>query len=93
MNDGQNPTRIPVSDLKQDVSATLKRVRKSKRPLIVTQRGKPAAVLLSVEVYQKGEQERDILRLLALGEREIAVGEGYDLDDVLAEADSLLSKA
>jgi prevent-host-death family protein len=89
----KNPARIPVSDLKQDASATLKRVRKSKRPLIVTQRGRPAAVLLSVDVYQKGEQEREILRLLALGERDITIGEGYDLDDVLAEADRLLSKA
>ena len=89
----KNPSQIPVSDLKQDASATLKRVRKSKRPLIVTQRGKPAAVLLSVDAYQKGEQERKILKLLALGEREIAIGKGYDLDDVLAEADTLLSKA
>jgi prevent-host-death family protein len=89
----KNPTRIPVTELKQDASATLKRVRKSKRPIIVTQRGKPAAVLLSVDAYQKGEQEREILRLLALGEREIAVGKGYDLDDVLAEADALLLKA
>jgi prevent-host-death family protein len=89
----KSPTRIPVSDLKQDASATLKRLRKSKRPLIVTQRGKRAAVLLSVDVYQKSEQEREILRLLALGEKEIAVGKGYDLDDILAEADALLSKA
>jgi hypothetical protein len=46
-----------------------------------------------MDVYQKGEQEREIPRLLALGEREFAVGKGYDLDDVLAEADALLSKA
>ena len=89
----KNPMKIPVSDLKQDASATLKRVRKSKRPLIVTQRGKPAAVLLSVKAYEKGEQERESLKLLALGETEIAVGKGCDLDDVLAEADALLSKA
>ena len=89
----KNPTKIPVSDLKQDASATLKRVRKSKGPLIVTQRGRPAAVMLSVDAYEKGKQEREILKLLALGEREIAVGKGFDLDDVLAEADELLSKA
>ena len=89
----KNPTKIPVSDLKQDASATLKRVRKSKAPLIVTQRGRPAAVMLSVDAYEKGKQEREILKLLALGEREIAAGKGFDLDDVLAEADELLSKA
>ena len=49
--------------------------------------------MLSVDAYQKGEREREILRVLALGEREIAVGKGYDLYDVLAEADALLSKA
>ncbi len=89
----KNPSKIPVSDLKQDASAALKRVRKSKAPLIVTQRGRPAAVMLSVDAYEKGKQEREILKLLALGEREIAAGKGFDLDDVLAEADELLSKA
>jgi prevent-host-death family protein len=89
----KNPAKIPVSDLRQDASATLERVRKSKRPLILTQGGKPAAVLLSVNAYEKGEQEREILKLLARGEREIAAGKGYDLDDVLAEGDALLSKA
>ena len=89
----KNPTKIPVSDLKQDASATLKRVKKSKGPLIVTQRGRPAAVMLSVDAYEKSKQEREILKLLALGEREIAVGKGFDLDNVLAEADELLSKA
>ena len=89
----KNPDTIPVTDLKQDASAMVKRVRKSKRPLILTQRGKAAAVLLSVDTYEKGEREREILKLLARGEREIAAGKGYDLDDVLADADALLSKA
>ena len=49
--------------------------------------------MLSVDAYEKGKQEREILKLLARGEREIAVGKGFDLDDVLAEADELLSEA
>jgi len=89
----KNPDTIPVTDLKQDASAALKRVRKSKRPLILTHRGKATAVLLSVDTYEKGEREREILKLLARGEREIVAGKGYELDDVLAEADALLSKA
>ena len=88
----KNPT-ISLSDLQQDASETFNRVRKSKRPVVVTQRGKPAAVLLSVNAYERSQQEREILKLLALGEREIATGRGYDLDDILADADALLSKA
>ena len=89
----KQPTIISLRALQQDASATFKRVRKSKRPLVVTLRGKPAAVLLSLNAYKQSEEERKILKLLALGEREIAAGTGFDLDDVLAEADDLLSNA
>jgi len=41
-------------------------------------------------MYQQAEHERQLLRLLARGEKEIAARKGYDLDMVLAEADALL---
>jgi prevent-host-death family protein len=86
------PDIIPITDLRQDAAAALKRVRASKKPLVITQRGRAAAVMLSVEAYERSEHERQILRLLARGEREIARGKGHDLDQVLAEADDLLSE-
>ncbi len=89
----KQPSVISLNALQQDASATFKRVRKSKGPLVVTQRGKPAAVLLSVAAYKRSEEERTILKLLALGEREIGAGTGFDLDEVLAEADDLLANA
>lgn len=54
------PATIPVTDLRQDAAAALKR-------------------------------EGHLLRLLAKGDREIAVGKGYGLEAVLADADELLS--
>lgn len=87
------PDIIPVTDLRQDAAAALKRVRASKQPIVITQRGRAAAVMLSIEAYERGEHERQILRLLARGDREIAAGEGHDLADVLAEADRLLADA
>ena len=84
------PDIVPVSDLRQNAAGTLKRVIKSKQPLVVTQRGRAAAVLLSIEAYQRGEAERQMLRLLARGEQEIKAGRGPDLETVLAEADDLL---
>jgi len=86
------PDIIPVTDLRQDVAAALKRVRASKQPVVITQRGRAAAVLLSMEAYERGEHERQLLRLFARGERDIAAGKGYDLDAVLKEADGLLSE-
>jgi len=82
---------IPVSDLRQDAAKVLKQLRTKKEPMVITQRGRAVAVIISVEAYEKSEHEKEILRRLAKGDREIEVGEGYDLDTVLAEADSLLA--
>jgi prevent-host-death family protein len=87
----QIPEIIPVTDLRQDAAAVLKRVQVSQQPLVITQRGRAAAVILSVDTYERGERERQLLRLLVRGEQEIAAGVGHDLDEVLAEADALLA--
>lgn len=83
---------IPVSDLRQDAAKLLKKLNKDNEPLIITQRGRAAAVLIGVEAYEKFEYEKELLRLLAKGDREVELGEGYDLDTVLADADTLLEK-
>jgi prevent-host-death family protein len=83
---------IPISDLRQDASNLLKQLRKSKEPLIITQRGRASAVMIGIEAYEESEHEKELLRLLAKGEKEIEIGQGYDLDKVLAEADVLLSE-
>ena len=84
------PNIIPVTDLRQDAAAVLKKLKGSVGPLVVTQRGRAIAVLQSIDAYEKSENERELLRLLAIGEKEIAVGEGHTLDSVLKEADALL---
>ena len=84
------PEVVPVTDLRQDAAAVLRRIRGRKQPLIITQRGRAAAVMLSLDAYERGEHERQILLLLARGEREIAAGKGHDLEAVLAEADAVL---
>jgi prevent-host-death family protein len=90
---GRVPNIIPVTDLRQDAASVLRRVRDSKEPFFITQRGRAAAVMVSAEVYERGEHDRELLRLLARGEKEIAAGKGVGLAAVLAEADALLKEA
>ena len=84
------PGIIPVTDLRQDAAAVLKKLQDSADPLVVTQRGRAIAVIQSVDAYEKSEHERELLRALALGEKEIAEGEGHSLSSVMKEADALL---
>lgn len=86
------PAIIPITDLRQDAAAALKRARDSRQPVVITQRGRAAAVLVSIETYKAAEHERELLRLLAKGDREIGAGKGHDLDAVLADADELLAR-
>jgi prevent-host-death family protein len=86
------PKIIPISDLRQDASGVIKRLSTSRDPLIITQRGRAAAVMVSMKEYEHTQHELEILRLLARGEREIEAGAGFDLETVLAEADALLAE-
>jgi hypothetical protein len=48
---------------------------------------------MSIEAYQRSEVEREMLLMLARGEKEISRNKGVDLDVLMAEADKLLSDA
>lgn len=86
------PDIIPITDLRQDAASVLKRVKGTKEPVIITQRGRAAVVMMSTEAYEKAEYDRQLLLLLARGDKEIAAGKGYDLESVMAEADRLLAE-
>ncbi len=84
------PRIIPISDLRQDAAAVLRSVKQSKDPVIITQRGRAAAVMLSVEAYEAAEGDRELLIALAQGEREIKEGKGHGLKSVMDEAGKIL---
>ena len=87
----KTPKIIPISDLRQNASDIIKRVALSREPVFITQRGRAAAVMVSMENYEHAQHENEILRLLARGEKEIEAGIGYELDEVLKEADKFLN--
>jgi prevent-host-death family protein len=85
------PVIIPISDLRQDTAGVIKRVTASLEPVVITQRGRASAVLVSAEAYERTQHENEILRILARGDAEISAGVGRDAEDVMAEARELLA--
>lgn len=84
------PAIIPISDLRQDTAAIIKRVVATDEPVVITQRGRASAVLVSADAYERTQYENELLRILARGDAEAAAGLGRDADDVMAEARALL---
>lgn len=86
------PKIVPISDLRKDATGIIKRITASRQPAFITQRGRAAAVMVSMATYEHAQHEIEILRLLANGEKEIEAGVGFEMDAVLAEADKLVDK-
>ena len=86
------PAIIPLSELRQDTAGIIKRVTASDEPVVITQRGRASAVLVSADAYERTQHENEILRVLARGDAEITAGVGRDASDVMAEARALLAK-
>ena len=84
------PYIIPVTDLRQNAAGVIRRVRDSKEPVFITQRGRTAAVVVSAEAYERAADDRDLLEALARGEKEIEAGQGSELAAVMAKAAKIL---
>jgi prevent-host-death family protein len=86
------PAIVPISDLRDDAANVLERMKKSREPVVITQRGRAAAVMVSIEEYERSEHERELLRLLVQGDKEVAAGKGHELEDVFKDADRILAR-
>jgi prevent-host-death family protein len=66
----------PVTAFRAHAAALIARVRETRRALVLTQRGRGAAVLLDVREYERLLDELELLRDLQTAERQLARGEG-----------------
>jgi prevent-host-death family protein len=71
----------PVSEFRKKISACLEQIQDSKRPLVLTQRGHSAAVVLDVEEYDRLLDELETLRDIQSASEQLARGEGIDYDE------------
>ncbi len=85
------PEIIPISELRQDAAGVIKRLKSSRKPVFITQRGRASAVLESTDAYERTQHELEILKILARGEAEIEAGAGSDMEAVFDKAEKLLA--
>jgi prevent-host-death family protein len=64
----------PVTEFRAHTSAVLEQVQATKRPVVLTQHGRSAAVLLDVEYYESLVEEVALLRDLATAEAQLDAG-------------------
>ena len=75
----------PVSEFRANAAAFVQQVRATRRPLVLTQHGKSAAVLLDVEEYERLVECAELLDDIAAAEQQVDRGEGVEHGDARAE--------
>jgi prevent-host-death family protein len=73
----------PISYLKTHAARVLAQITAEREPLFITQNGEARAVLQDVASYEETQNTLALLKLLALGNQEVADGKVKPLADVV----------
>ena len=77
----------PISYLKSHAAEIVKDISESGEPMLITQNGEAKLVVMDVSSYERQEETLALLKLLAMGSRDIEQGRFRDADDVFADLD------
>jgi prevent-host-death family protein len=77
----------PISYLKSHAAEIVKDITENREPMLITQNGEAKLVVMDVKSYEEQEETLALLKILALGNREIEQGKFRDVEEVFAELD------
>ena len=66
----------PISEFRANAASLVQQVKRTKRPLVITQQGRSAAVLLDVAEYEKLLAKLELLQDIHSAETQIDSGQG-----------------
>ena len=74
----------PISYLKAHANEIVRTIREQREPLIITQNGEAKAVMQDIDSYEQLQETVSLLKILALGNRQIEAGQVQPAAEVLA---------
>ncbi len=80
----------PLTAFRANVASFVEQVRTTRRPIILTQHGKSAAVLLGAADYEALVEELEVLRDIHASEGELDEGRSIPHDVVAGELQSIV---
>lgn len=81
----------PISDFRVRTAEIVAKVKKTKRPVILTQRGRSAAVLEDVREYERRVERLELLEAILSGLRAAEKGRVVSHAKAMAELDKVLN--
>lgn len=75
---------VPVTDLKANPGRIVHQVRETRRPVLLTSRGRGVAVVQSLEDFERAEEERAFMRAVVEGLADVEAGRVMSLAEARA---------
>jgi antitoxin YefM len=72
----------PVSEFRANINTMLQKTKESHRPILLTERGKSSAVVMSVSDYQDLVYEKELLEDVRVAEEQINKGDFYTTSEI-----------
>jgi antitoxin YefM len=66
----------PLSEFRAGVATFVKQIQETRRPIVLTQRGRGVAVLVGVQEYERMQERLELLEEVYKAEEQLASGEG-----------------
>jgi len=73
----------PISYLKAHAAEIVRKLEEQREPLIITQNGEAKVVVQDIESYEQIQETMSLLKMLALGMRQIEEGKVLSAEDVI----------
>ena len=72
-----------ISYVKANAAEVMDRLKQDREPMLITQNGEACAVLQDVKSFENTQETLALLKLLALGQQDIAAGRTRPVADVV----------
>lgn len=82
----------PLSEFRKKSADFIKRLKKEKQPIVLTQHGKSAAVLMDVTEYERVAKKLELLEDLLEAKQQVEQGKTYTMDEARQRIETHLSK-
>lgn len=82
----------PLSEFRSGVASFVKQVHDTRRPIVLTQRGRGVAVLLDAHEFELMQERLEILEDVYRAEEQLAAGNGVPHDEARARVLKRLEK-
>ena len=73
----------PISYLKANAAEVVRHLAEQRKPMVITQNGEAKAVIQDVASYEETQETLALLKILALGNRQIEEGHIASVPDVV----------